>query len=869
MGGTLQTVVAGTFALNLTYHVLAGLAGVAGIATSGVPPDAAGLAVVAGLLTNTVFAVTDVLLGWPAFRTAAAGRAGWDDTNDPRLRRWQNVAGTGFVVGGGALTVQLAAEGNLPVAVAAAGFTGASLLLARHGIAIETWRGRAAAPRRGVTAALVTQTGLIGLGLASLPHPGLAAAGAAIAATVPALYVVRRIWQRLGGRHHPGGSDGPLALPGDGPFPTELVATALRRLGGRAVPVDRRSLPYDARGPPVRTVTAAELRRELTDLGVDPVTAQETARRMIAFTVRGVVHVTAERAAEIAARLGDPAVAAWWRDVLAHEVDHHVTGRARDTHADHDADAAALAGRYRLLLAPAGPDAGWRASLRFAPTGHLVRLAAVPTGRVESTVAGQVIREGVTSTLLPLTGPGGLAALAGLDPRPLAAVGCQGLCAIDGFGARLRELGGPDDVVAFVHDDGWLYLDTRTLAALRGGAAGPATWQGLVDEAQGALAGRPLRAAARLLVPLAGAVRPGAVGPPGRPRGVDPGAYPVRSHDGGLPIAGPQPDMLAQAVRLPRGLAVEGWDDLAPDVRAGLGAAAALLARMGLLDAVLAPVRPAAVPVAVLPDAALAARWSAQPGTAGTAVPEAFAHLGGGLVLREDSFRLDAADVDGRNARLVEASALLLHELTHAVDDPANEGRPTEHRAYLAEHHFARALRGALELAPLRHVRSPEADRRRAVAAGWAEVLRQWSPTRPAPRNYPLPRWYDRWDDVGAGRDGPLALPGPVPYPTDAVVAALRTLRERAAPLDPAVLPYGARGPPVLVAGAEALHAALVAGGLTPVGAADTVARTVAVTVDGAVHLTRERIAAIAARRGGPGSRRGGATCSPTRPSTT
>ncbi|WP_345425319.1 LysM peptidoglycan-binding domain-containing protein, partial [Actinomycetospora chlora] len=841
VGRALQTLVAGTFAVNLTYHVLAAAGGAAAIVTGGVAPDAAGVAALAGVVTNAVFAGTDVVLGWPAFRTAAAGRAGWDDTNDPRLRRWQNLAGSGLVVGGAALTLQLAAQGNLPVALAAAGFTGAATLLARHGRAIEDWRGRAAAPRRGATAALATQTGLVGLGLASLPHPAFVAVGAAVASAVPALYVVRRIGKALTGRLHPGGGDGPLALPGTVPFPAELVGTALRRLVGRDVPADQQLLPYDARGPPVRTVAAADLVAELRGLGLEDAVARDTVGRTVAYTVRGVVVVTAERAAEIAARLGEPGVAAWWRDVLAHEIGHHVTGWA---HGDHDADAAALAGRHRELFG-AGPVLVERASLVVPPTGHLVRLAGVPTTTAQSVVTGQVIREGVTTALVPLPR---LAALAGPETVLLSGLGCQGLCAIDGFGARIRALGGPDDVVAFVHDDGWIYVDTRTFAALRAGALDTTAWRGLVGEVRTALAGTPLRPAGTL-APLADVVRGGPVGRrPARPLDLE--AYPVRFHDGGVRPAGTPRDLLATMTGpgLPRGFEVEGWADLPAEVRSGLTAAATLLSRVGLLDTVLERRPGDAVPVAVLSEAAFAAR--AATALAGSATDvAAYAHLGGGLVLRQSWYRLDGPDLRARNARLVDAAGVLLHELTHVVDDPVHAGRATERSAHLAEHHFLRAMHGVLDLGALRGVTGPDVARRRAVAAAWTDVLRAWSPLFPAPRNYPLPRGYD---DLVAGHDGPVALPGRHAYPVAAVAGALARVGAQAVPLDPAVLPYAPRGPPVRVVPGAVLRGALRDGGLPRRAAADAVARTLAFTAGGVVYVPAERAATIAARHDEP-----------------
>ncbi|WP_345421785.1 LysM peptidoglycan-binding domain-containing protein, partial [Actinomycetospora chlora] len=119
--------------------------------------------------------------------------------------------------------------------------------------------------------------------------------------------------------------DGPLALPGPTPYPTPLVAAALSALADRTRPLDPAVLPWDARGPPVRTVPADVLRAELERRGLAADRAREVVDRTLAFTAGGVVVVPAERAAAVAARHDEPAVAAWWRDVLTHER-HHADG---------------------------------------------------------------------------------------------------------------------------------------------------------------------------------------------------------------------------------------------------------------------------------------------------------------------------------------------------------------------------------------------------------------------------------------------------------------------------------------------------------------------------------------------------------------
>ncbi|MGH3588359.1 MAG: FHA domain-containing protein, partial [Pseudonocardia sp.] len=102
-----------------------------------------------------------------------------------------------------------------------------------------------------------------------------------------------------------------------------------------------------------------------------------------------------------------------------------------------------------------------------ARAGALVRIGGGHTTRTDRVVLGHVIRAGITSELLSTED---LAELTGIAGKLIRDVRVQGLIAIDKFNDRIRARGSPSDVVLYLHDDGFVYTDTRTLAALRDGA---------------------------------------------------------------------------------------------------------------------------------------------------------------------------------------------------------------------------------------------------------------------------------------------------------------------------------------------------------------------------------------------------------------
>ena len=191
------------------------------------------------------------------------------------------------------------------------------------------------------------------------------------------------------------------------------IAGALARIGEATAPLDPAVLPYAPRGPPVRVVGDAALRGALRAGGLSRRAAADAVARTLAFTADGVVVVPARRVAAVADRHHEPAVAAWWRDLLAHEVEHHVLGRG----VDHDAHAGALAERYERLFDPSVP---WRArAARVLAASALVGVFG-PLGAL------------VTA---------GVAAAQPAPPAPVVEVTVQTGDTVSGLAARARDVG--------------------------------------------------------------------------------------------------------------------------------------------------------------------------------------------------------------------------------------------------------------------------------------------------------------------------------------------------------------------------------------------------------------------------------------------
>ncbi|WP_037070459.1 hypothetical protein, partial [Pseudonocardia acaciae] len=167
-----------------------------------------------------------------------------------------------------------------------------------------------------------------------------------------------------------------------------------KALAPNARPLGRSELPFGARDPPVRVLSAKKVRAALVKEGLTKAEAQDLIDRMVAFGWKdGAVVMLDNRVAELAA------IAAWldgWFDELLNHEQGHLDGHW-DTagKADHDHDAQPLVNRWRAAQQARDQAAQDRKPRRQARRAlrEAVRLADEALAAAGNTAAARADRD--------------------------------------------------------------------------------------------------------------------------------------------------------------------------------------------------------------------------------------------------------------------------------------------------------------------------------------------------------------------------------------------------------------------------------------------------------------------------------------------
>ena len=261
------------------------------------------------------------------------------------------------------------------------------------------------------------------------------------------------------------GAGGPVALGGmDSQARRGVIARLLKALRG-ARPLSGEEFPNLARGPPEGVALVRITEDDLGDGG-----------SLIAFGWRHREHarngviVVPVRVARIVEQLiaGEPAFADWWARLLRHELEFHIDGTEHTGHR-HDAHAAALAVEYDAVRRPIRTMTGGPSLVSHGDVAVDDRV------RVEHLVAGLPVVEELAA------GDPDLVRISGFTGHVFLQNPANGLRALGGLIEGTQALGIRGGLVVWASRDGWLYTDTRVLAALRADVLDPDARHALFD----------------------------------------------------------------------------------------------------------------------------------------------------------------------------------------------------------------------------------------------------------------------------------------------------------------------------------------------------------------------------------------------------